>query len=65
MRAMVKKYDVGIVLEERTQENLAQQITKMLQQGKKTWKEQLKNASEELNWQKESEKLIDFFNNLD
>ena len=65
MRAMVKKYDVGIVLEERTQENLAQQITKMLQQGKKTWKEQLKNASEELNWQKESEKLIDFFNSLD
>ncbi|MCB0486684.1 MAG: hypothetical protein KDC47_10850, partial [Flavobacteriaceae bacterium] len=59
-----KKYDVGIVLEERTQENLAQQTTKMLQQGKKTWKEQLKNASEELNWQKESEKLKTIMQNL-
>jgi glycosyltransferase involved in cell wall biosynthesis len=65
MSTIVKKYDVGIVLQERTTSYLAQQVTKILLEGKEPWKDQLKNASEELNWQKESEKLIDFFNNLD
>ena len=65
MITIVKKYDVGIVLQERTTSYLAQQVTKILLEGKEPWKDQLKNASEELNWQKESEKLIDFFNNLD
>jgi glycosyltransferase involved in cell wall biosynthesis len=64
MRSVVEKYDVGFVLEERTPENLAQQITKILQEGKELWKDQLKKASEELNWQKESEKLKTIMQNL-
>jgi glycosyltransferase involved in cell wall biosynthesis len=64
MRSVVEEYDIGVVLQKRIISNLAQQITKILQEGKEPWKDQLKKASEELNWQKESEKLKIMIQNL-
>lgn len=64
MREIVKKYHVGEVLKNRTPEALARIVTEMLNVGKKNWEKQLEQASGELTWENESEKLRTVFGNL-
>ncbi|MCB0473189.1 MAG: glycosyltransferase, partial [Flavobacteriaceae bacterium] len=64
MSAIVKKYHVGKVLKNRTPEALARIVSEMLNEGKKNWEKQLEQASGELTWENESEKLRAVFRNL-
>ncbi len=63
MSAVVNEYKVGEILYERTPEALAQKITDMLSDNNKIefWQTNLKEASEELIWEKEQYKLVDLF----
>ena len=64
MRKTVNDYGVGIVLKERTPENLAKLLNEMLKNGEDPWKMELEKASKELIWERESEKLKAIFQNL-
>lgn len=55
MKDLVKHYEIGEVLENRTPEDLANLVDFVIH---KDFSKQLSKAKEELNWQKEKEKLI-------
>ena len=55
MKDLVKHYEIGEVLENRTPEDLANLVDFVIQ---KDFSKELSKAKEELNWQKEKEKLI-------
>ncbi|MCF6279189.1 MAG: glycosyltransferase [Flavobacteriaceae bacterium] len=61
MKGIIDSYKVGEVIIDRNPKALASQIEKILKKDTKYWKENLKNASKELIWENEKEKLITFF----
>ncbi len=63
MAAIVKNYQVGMVLEERTPESLASVLQLMLNDEVKRnfWKEKIASARQELCWEKEEIKLKELF----
>lgn len=65
MKQIVEQYNVGEIILDRSPTALANQITAMLQKGKSLYSKQLIKASNELIWEKESEKLIEIINNLE
>jgi glycosyltransferase involved in cell wall biosynthesis len=66
MSAVVKKYDIGIVTNEKNAEKLAILINQSINNKTlvNTWKENLKIAREELCWEKEKIKLIYIFRRI-
>jgi glycosyltransferase involved in cell wall biosynthesis len=62
MRALIKRYQVGEILTERTPKTLAKTIVSMTNNS---YEKELKTAKKELNWSKEKEKLISIFSKLD
>ena len=64
MKQIVFKYIIGEVVMDRNPQALANQIKKMLQNGKEFYIKQLDEAREELIWENESKKLIKIFKNL-
>lgn len=64
MKQIVLKYDVGEVVEERNPKALSQQIKTILKKEKSFYNNQLQKAKKELNWEKESVKLKNIFENL-
>ncbi|MCF8227206.1 MAG: glycosyltransferase [Bacteroidales bacterium] len=60
MSALVRKYEIGEVIDQREPEILASQMTTMLHTKEKylTWKKNLDMAAKELCWENEQEKLI-------
>lgn len=65
MRKIVEQYEVGEFIKNREPIQLAQQIERMLSKGKEFYKFNLEAASNELNWENESKKLIEILNNLE
>lgn len=63
MGALVKKYDIGQTTASVNPEELADIIKKMLSETEdiKRWKINLDKAADELCWEKEKEKLTDFY----
>ncbi len=63
MAAVVNQYEVGMILEERTPENLASVLHTMLHNEDKRllWKEKIKIARQELCWENEEIKLKELF----
>lgn len=63
MAAVVKQYEVGMILEERTPENLASVLDYMLSNEEKRlyWREKTAIARQELCWEKEEIKLKELF----
>lgn len=64
MKKIVKEYNVGEILEQRSPKALAKTIAAMLDKGKEHWKNALNKASKELVWQNESIKLKKIFNDF-
>jgi len=64
MKKVVKKYNIGTILYNRSSENLRQQINEMLDKEKQNWQNSLSKAAKELIWEKEQDKLKNIFNNL-
>ncbi|MCK5822552.1 MAG: glycosyltransferase [Bacteroidales bacterium] len=64
---IVKKYEIGEIIKDFSPVFIADAINSMLNDGNKilTWKKNLKNAADELCWEKEEIKLIDFYNNVE
>ena len=65
MRLIIEKYNVGEIISDRNPEKLAKQIENILQKGKEYYTKQLEIASKELNWENESKKLIEIYNNIE
>lgn len=65
MNAIVKNYQVGEILVERNPKSLALQIKTLLKKDENHFRKNLEIAKKELIWEKESEKLIEIFKNLD
>lgn len=63
MRRVVDQYSIGEILLDRTAEALAEKINDMLSNQEKlvNWRNKLKEASRDLIWEKESEKLLAIF----
>lgn len=61
MKDMIRKYEVGDVIENHSPEHIAEKISKMLQTGKEPFAEKVKQAKQELNWQKQEEKLLKIY----
>lgn len=64
MKKVIELYAVGEIISSREPKKLAEQITNILQNEKGFYSKQLELAKKDLNWDKESEKLVDLFNNL-
>lgn len=64
MRMIVEKYNIGLILYDRSPKNLAKLITEMFYKEKISWQNSLDVANKELNWEKESVKLKTIFSNL-
>jgi glycosyltransferase involved in cell wall biosynthesis len=66
MRAVVEKYAIGLVLKERTAENLAVLVQQMMidSDHRDIWQQNLKLAATELCWENESVRLIEMVNLL-
>ena len=65
MKQIVEKFDVGEIITDRNPKALAIQIIAILKKEKIYYLEQLKKVRNELNWENESKKLIEIFNNID
>jgi len=67
MKAVVKKYEIGEILESFDPENIAVQINRMLKDEKKReyWMKNLKDAANELCWRVEEKKLIEIFESIE
>ncbi|SDX09187.1 Glycosyltransferase involved in cell wall bisynthesis [Lutibacter oricola] len=63
MSAIIKKYKIGQVVNNRTPKKLALQIDILLN-SKNKYLKQLKTAKKELIWENEEKQLIEIFNNL-
>lgn len=63
MQRVAATYEVGEILMERTPEKLADLIQKVVGQREK-YAEKLEVAASELNWERESQKLIDIYRNF-
>lgn len=66
MKQLVKDYGVGEIINSRAPETLASQVRGLVEDATKYQKFQSATieAAEELNWEKESEKLKEIYNNL-
>lgn len=62
MKFIAENYNVGETLKERNPKNLALLIQKIYQTDKKNWK--FEEAKNELNWENESKKLLEIYQNL-
>jgi glycosyltransferase involved in cell wall biosynthesis len=62
MNAVINKYKVGQVVMERESENIAKQVEEIAKTTKETW--DFDTAIKDLNWQKESGKLLQIYSNL-
>ena len=62
MKEVVVKFRVGQIVEQRTPEVLAKQITKLLE---KDFSKELKKAMKELIWENQEEKLLEIFRNCE
>ncbi len=58
MSKIVKNYHVGEVIENHSEEELIEKISKVLNHGKAYYHTQLTIAAEKLNWEEEEEKLL-------
>lgn len=63
---LVKDNDIGVVFKTHNPEEMAQSIRAVFAdtEGLKRWKKQLKKASEKYNWERESEKLLQIYKQL-
>ena len=64
MKKIIKLYSVGEVIYSREPKTLAKQVFQILQKEKGFYSKQLTLAKSDFNWEKESIKLINIFNNL-
>ncbi|MFW5831759.1 MAG: glycosyltransferase, partial [Prolixibacteraceae bacterium] len=66
MATIVEQYQIGEICDSLEPEKLAKSLQEALHNEKKrkTWKENLKIAAEELNWEKEEKILIDIYSPL-
>ncbi len=64
MKKVIEKYNIGEIVNNRNSKTLATQIKAILQKEKKSYTANLEIAANELNWEKESKKLIRVFNDL-
>jgi len=62
MKKIITDYKVGEVVRERTPQSIAEQLEKISNIPKTTWR--FDEAIDKLNWQKESVKLLDIYRNL-
>jgi glycosyltransferase involved in cell wall biosynthesis len=65
MRLIITDYEIGQVVRDRDPELLAMQVEEMMSSEKqrKKWKENLRAAAAELNWENEVDKLRDVYRN--
>ena len=63
IKHIVEKYDIGVLIESHDPEHIAMKIKYMLENKKRTahWKENLKKASLELDWNTEEKVLLKIF----
>jgi glycosyltransferase involved in cell wall biosynthesis len=63
VRAIVEKYKIGLIIFDHSPAEIAKNInTVLFKTPKPYWHENLKKASEELNWENEKQKLLDLYN---
>jgi glycosyltransferase involved in cell wall biosynthesis len=63
--SIVKKYDVGLIIRNHSPCEIAEKINEVIFRiPSERWTKKLKKASEELNWDKEKLKLLQFYNNI-
>ena len=58
---LVKKYEIGEIIDEHSPQNIAEKLQKLLEKGKDFYKNQLKTAKNELCWEAEEPKLLSLF----
>jgi glycosyltransferase involved in cell wall biosynthesis len=61
MKKIITHYQVGEIATNRNPENLAKQIVNLLHKPKTEFLKALKKAKKDLNWQRESKKLLNMF----
>ena len=63
IKKIIEKYDIGDTIESHEPEHIAKKITEMLSDEKRIakWKENLRFAARELNWENEEKILIDVY----
>jgi glycosyltransferase involved in cell wall biosynthesis len=62
MKKIVEQYEVGRVIDDHSPENIAMTIREMISEEKQiVWKQNEKEATTQLNWEKEQEKLYSFY----
>lgn len=66
VKSIIQHYDIGEVVENHNAEHLAETINEMLSNYEKrnAWKQNMKVAKKELNWEKEEEKLQNIYANF-
>lgn len=66
MKKIVSDYNIGLVTEKRTPEDIAEYLQNILniQEKRTMWKENLKKAADDLCWKNEEGKLMGIFNML-
>jgi len=64
MKNIISTYKIGETVQNRNPKLLANQINRILKKGKDNYKYKLEKAALILNWEKESEKLVGFYSNL-
>lgn len=65
MRRIVNKYNVGEIIDNHSEEELFLKISKVLQNGKEYYLKALQSASQELIWEKEEIKLLQFLEKIE
>ena len=65
MKKIIDNYKVGEIIIDRNPQALASQIKSILQKEKDFYSKQLEIASQELNWENESKKLMEIFKNIE
>lgn len=61
MKRVIDQFSVGEIIENHNSETIAKAINKVLSNGKEFYKTELERASQELCWEKESQKVLDLF----
>ena len=60
-----EKYDIGLTIDNHDPKHIAEKLIEGLNSDKRDiWKENLKIAAEEYNWEKESEVIVKIYNDL-
>jgi glycosyltransferase involved in cell wall biosynthesis len=64
MAAIVKQFQIGEIIKDRTPKKLALQIEKILENDTDIYQKKIEKATEKLQWKNEEKVLIDIFKNL-